>query len=207
MTSKYGRYIIIGSQQFNLIKELGDTLAGRAGLLTMLPFDFGEMARIPRLKKIFSLSEKAFIYACLNGCFPEMAVRSDIKTHDWYSSYLQTYLDRDVRGLHNVGSLLEFQKFLQLLASRCSQVLNLSGFAADLGIAVNTVKNWLSILFASQIIFLVTPYYRNIGKRVIKNPKVYFIDCGLVAYLIGLKTREHIYHGPMAGALFNKIRP
>jgi len=199
---KYGRYIITGSQQYNLIKELGDTLAGRVGLLTLLPFSYGEIISVSRLKKELSVPEKAFIYACLNGCFPETIVRKGIDISGWYASYLQTYLERDVRGLHNVGNLLDFQKFLQLLASRCSQALNLSSFANDLGIAVNTVKNWLSILSASQIIFLISPYYRNIGKRVIKNPKIYFSDCGLITYLTGLKTREHILNGPLAGALF-----
>ena len=199
---KYGRYIITGSQQYNLIKELGDTLAGRVGLLTLLPFSYGEIVRVSRLKKRFFVPEKAFIYSCLNGCFPETIVRQGIDISGWYAGYLQTYLERDVRGLHNVGNLLDFQKFLQLLASRCSQTLNLSSFANDLGISVNTVKNWLSILSASQIIFLLSPYYRNIGKRVIKNPKIYFSDCGLITYLTGLKTKEHILNGPLAGALF-----
>jgi hypothetical protein len=120
----------------------------------------------------------------------------------WYGSYLQTYLERDVRTLNNIGNLSEFQKFLQLLAVRCSQILNLNNMAQELGIAVNTIKKWVSVLEASQIIYLLSPYYRNLGKRITKNPKVYFLDCGLVCYLAGIQDKKHLLNGPMAGALF-----
>lgn len=198
--NKKGRYIITGSQQFNLIKNLTETLAGRTAILNLYPLNCLEAypgANID-IQKIFTAS-------CLRGSFPEIFIDHKINPVDWYGAYLQTYLERDVRGLHNVGNLNEFQRFLQLLAARCSQAVNLSSLANDLGVAVNTVKNWLSILRASQIIFFMYPYYRNIGKRIIKSPKVYFIDCGLVAHLTGLRSKEHIFNGPLAGALFENF--
>jgi len=120
----------------------------------------------------------------------------------WYSSYLQTYLERDIRSIYNIGNMRDFHRFLQLLSSRCSQILNLSQFANDLGISVPTVKNWLSILEASRIIFLLHPYYNNFGKRVTKSPKVYFLDTGFVCHLAGLSNVDHLLNGSMAAALF-----
>ena len=195
---KTGRFIITGSQQFNLIKDLGDTLAGRAALLTLLPFNYLEIRNTVKTTN----AENIFIRSCLRGSYPELMVSPKIDPSEWYAGYMQTYLERDVRGLHNVGNLSEFQRFIQLLAARCAQTINLSSYASDLGVAVNTIKNWLSILAASQIIFFLYPYYRNIGKRLIKSPKIYFNDCGLISYLTGLKTKEHILSGPLAGHLF-----
>jgi len=123
----------------------------------------------------------------------------------WYGSYLQTYLERDIRTIYNIGLLREFQQFLRLLAGRCAQILNLNNFANDLGVSVNTIKKWISILEASQIIYILPPYYRNLGKRITKNPKVYFLDVGLVCYLTGLNTKEHLFNGPLAGALFENF--
>ena len=200
--NKRGRFILTGSQQFNLIKNLGDTLAGRIGLLTLLPFSKHEKEKIPFLKKKLKNTQKCFADACLRSSFPEISVHPKIGFESWYSSYLQTYLERDVRTVYNIGNLREFQKFLQLLATRCSQVLNLNSLAGDLGIAVNTIKKWISVLEASQIIYLLNPYYRNLGKRITKNPKVYFLDCALVCYLTGIRDARHLLNGPMAGALF-----
>lgn len=121
---KKGRFIITGSQQFNLIKELGDTLAGRAALLTLLPFNFLEIEALHKTKN----AQNIFIRSCLRGSYPEMVVNSSIGPSDWYAGYLQTYLERDVRGLHNVGNLADFQKFVRLLAARCAQAVNLSSF-------------------------------------------------------------------------------
>ncbi len=191
-----GIYILTGSQQFSLMKGLTETLAGRVGVLTLLPFNYQEIQTVQRK------SEPLFINACLRGSFPEIVAHPKIDASAWYSSYLTTYLERDIRSIYNIGSLREFQRFMQLLASRCSQILNLSNLANDLGVAVNTVKNWISVLEASQIIYLLSPYYQNMGKRISRNPKVYFLDCGLVCYLTGIATKGHLLNGPMAGALF-----
>ena len=202
---KRGRFIITGSQQFSLIKNLGDTLAGRIALLDLLPFNIEEKRRVPLLRNRLSDTQRSFVHSCLRGSFPEITVHSDMNSNTWYGSYIQTYLERDIRTIHNVGILREFQQFLRLLAGRCSQILNLSSFANNLGVSVNTIKKWVSILEASRIIYILPPYYRNLGKRITKSPKIYFSDVGLICYLTGLKTEEHLLNGPLAGALFENF--
>jgi len=196
--TKRNRFIVTGSQQFNLIKNLGETLAGRIGILSLLPFSKKENSSI----KTFKSTKEAFSHACLRGSFPEISLFSKIDFETWYGSYLQTYLERDVRAIYDLGNLREFQKFLQLLAIRCAQLLNLSDLSKELGISVNTIKKWISILEASQIVYLLSPYYRNLGKRVTKTPKIYFLDCGLVCYLTGVRDQKHLFNGPLAGPLF-----
>jgi len=200
--NKRGRFILTGSQQFNLIKNLGDTLAGRVGILTLLPFSRQEKSRISLLKPRLVTIQQYFIDACLRGSFPEISVHPKIDFEAWYGSYLQTYLERDIRAIYTIGNLREFQRFMQLLAVRCSQLLNLNSLAGDLGISVNTIKKWISVLEASQLIYLLNPYYRNLGKRITKTSKVYFLDCGLVCYLAGIRDDKYLLNGPMAGALF-----
>lgn len=201
--SKKGQYILTGSQQFKLMKDIGDTLAGRIGLLQLLPFNYLELNNIAGFKKIFSSTKLAFFYSCLSGLYPEPCLASkDMDASLWYGSYIQTYLERDVKSTYDIGSLREFQACLKLLAANCSQTLNMSTISKELGISVNTVKKWISILEASGIVYLLAPYYKNYGKRITKSPKVYFYDLGLVCYLTGIKTEEHIISGPMAGALF-----
>lgn len=195
---KTGSYVFTCSQQFSLIKNLSDSLAGRIAILDLLPLSCQEK----RLAIPLPTTLGAFTHAALRGSYPELTVKSDMDAASWFGSYIQTYLERDVRSLYNIGNLRDFQRFLQLLASRCSQILNMSQFANDLGVSVPTVKNWLSILEAGRIIYLLPPYYSNFGKRVTKAPKVYFLDIGLVCYLTGIRDRDHLLNGPMAGALF-----
>ncbi|MDO9463914.1 MAG: ATP-binding protein [bacterium] len=202
---KYGRFIITGSQKFSLIRNLGDTLAGRIALLDLLPFSIEEKKCVSFLKNELSDAQGNFEHCCLRGSFPEITIHSEMDSDIWYGSYLQTYLERDIRTIYNIGLLREFQQFLRLLAGRCAQILNLNNFANDLGVSVNTIKKWISVLEASQIIYILSPYYRNLGKRITKNPKVYFLDVGLVCYLTGLKTKEHLFNGPLAGALFENF--
>ncbi|MDD4980034.1 MAG: ATP-binding protein [Candidatus Omnitrophica bacterium] len=200
--NKRGRFILTGSQQFNLIKNLGDTLAGRIALLTLLPFSKEEKGHMPAQREKISSPQQFFTDACLRGSFPEISVRPKIDFETWYGSYLETYLERDVRSTYMIGSLREFHKFLQLLATRCSQVLNLNSLATELGVSINTIKKWISVLEASHLIYLLNPYYRNLGKRITKAPKVYFLDSGIVCYLTGIRDSRHLLNGPMAGALF-----
>lgn len=195
-----GRFIMTGSSQFPLMKGLTESLAGRVGILALLPFSKSEKEKSPGYKA--KTTQDHFVDSALRGSFPELSIHLKMNPRDWYSGYLSTYLERDLRTLYNIGSLREFQRFIQLLASRCSQALNLSGIANDLGVAVNTVKKWVSVLEASYIIYLLPPYYQNLGKRITKSPKVYFLDTGFISYLVGLKDREHLIKGPMAGALF-----
>ena len=165
-----------------------------------MPFSFNEKQLIKEYK--INNIKDAFINACLIGSFPELSISKKLDFESWYGGYLQTYLERDVRTIYDIGSLREFQKFVQLLAVRCSQLLNLSDLSNELGISPNTLKKWISILEASQIIFLLSPYYRNLGKRITKSPKIYFLDCGLVCYLCGIRDKKYLFNGPMAGPLF-----
>lgn len=197
-----GRFLLTGSQQFPLIRNLGDSLAGRIALMELLPFDVREKRAVPGQKEKLSTPMDCFTHAALHGSFPEPTVDPSLDPLVWYNSYMQTYLERDVRSIYNTGNLRDFQRFTQILAGRCSQILNISYYANELGVAVNTVKNWLSILEACRIIYLLRPYSGNLGKRVVKSPKVYFLDCGLVCYLTGIRSQDHLLQGPMAGPLF-----
>lgn len=196
--SRNGRFVFTGSQQFGMIRNLGDSLAGRIALLDLLPFAAGEMQQVVASKGGLEF----FATSCLTGAYPQLAVTPAIDRRLWYSSYIQTYLERDIRSLYDIGSLREFHRFMQLLAVRCSQMLNMSGFATDLGVSVTTIKRWLSVLEAGRIIFLLPPYFNNLGKRITKMPKVYFLDTGLACHLAGVRDREQLLEGPLAGALF-----
>lgn len=196
-----GRYVFTGSQQFGLIKNLSDSLAGRVSLLELLPFSVAEKRRHLPFAETVSL----FTHAALTGCYPELVVDQGVDRQAWYSSYLQTYLERDIRTLYNIGDLRDFQRFVRLLAARCGQQLNMSDFSRDLGVSVPTVKSWLSILEASRVVYLLAPYYANLGKRITKAPKVYFVDIGLACNLAGVRDEAHLFSGPMAGALFENF--
>jgi len=138
----------------------------------------------------------------LRGGYPELVAARKRDVNLWHASYVQTYLERDVRSLRQVGDLTQFQIFLRTLAARSAQLLNLADIARDLGVAVNTIKAWLSVLEATYQVMVVRPYHANVGKRLVKTPKVYFTDVGTLCYLSGLKDPEHAASGPMGGAIF-----
>jgi predicted AAA+ superfamily ATPase len=185
-----GKYVLTGSSQWSFSKEIAESLAGRIGLLTLLPYELGEMP--------VTLIEQS-LYC---GSYPELVDKKYQLFDDWYASYIETYVEKDLRDIANVGDLRDFQKLIQLLAANTAQVLSYSNFSNNLGVDVKTVKRWVSILEASYIIFLLPPYYNNLGKRVIKSPKVYFYDIGLVAHLCGVSDQKVYERGPMYGAMF-----
>lgn len=188
--NRYGKFILTGSSQFLLMQQVSESLAGRIGLLSLLPFDHTELPEQLRQGAIWQ------------GCYPELVMRNFKNAADWYAAYMDTYLTRDVRDLANLSDTRDFRRLIQLLAANTSSVLNMSNFASDLGIAVSTVKRLISLLELSYVVFLLPPYYRNFGKRITKSPKVYFYDTGLVAALTGIRSEEMYDSGPMAGALF-----
>ncbi len=198
-----GRFILTGSQQFNLIRNLSESLAGRIVLLELQPFSIREKRLIPHNRSL--TNTELFVDNCIKGTYPEPSAYSEIETELWYGSYLQTYLERDIRTIYDIGSLRDFRRLMQVLAGRNAQVLNMSTVANAIGIAVSTVKKWISILEASNIVYLLQPYYNNFGKRITKAPKLYFLDCGLVCYLTGIKDSDHVMKGPMAGSLFESL--
>jgi len=186
----YGNFILTGSSQFTLIKEITESLAGRIGALSLLPLHLEELPKEWREEQI------------LKGSYPELVHLNYENTNLWYSAYVNHYIERDVRNIANIGNLSDFQRLIKLLAARTSQELNASSLAGDLGVAVNTIRHWISILEASYIVFLVPSYHKNLGKRVVKRPKLYFYDTGLVCYLTGIDTQDVLRKGPLDGPIF-----
>jgi hypothetical protein len=185
-----GKFVLTGSSQFQFMRGVSESLAGRIGLLSLLPYQIAELPQPLIQDSIFK------------GNYPELINKHYSLYQDWYSAYLDTYLKKDVSALANVGDRREFRRLIQLLAANTSQILNMTTYANDLGVDVKTVKRWISLLEASYIIFLLPPYYQNFGKRVIKSPKVYFYDTGLASYLTGVESYKQFAQGPMAGSLF-----
>jgi predicted AAA+ superfamily ATPase len=138
----------------------------------------------------------------LKGGYPEAVLGLATARKTWFSSYVQTYIDRDVRGNVRDGNLRDFERFIGLLAARTAQQLNAAALATEVGVSLPTIKSWLSLLEANGLIFFLMPYHSNFGKRLIKAPKCYFMDTGLLCYLVGLQDSDHAMQGPMAGALF-----
>jgi predicted AAA+ superfamily ATPase len=188
--SDYGRYLLTGSSQFALIKSITESLAGRIGLLSLLPLHFSE---VPAAQQ-----ESHIIF----GGYPELITRDYKNRREWYGAYLTNYVERDVRAIHNIGNLRDFHRLIMLLAARVSGELNMSQLAREIGVTVRTIQSWLSILEASYIIFLLPPYYNNFGKRIIKRPKIFFYDSGLVCYCLGIQNIETLRRGPLDGQIF-----
>jgi uncharacterized protein len=213
---KPGQWVITGSQQWALMKGISETLAGRIAVLHLYPFSLEEEQKMPRLHLgtaeafIHELMQAKKIPAksvplgrwLLEGGYPEIVLNAKVSRKLWFSSYLQTYIDRDVRGLIKQSNLHDFERFIRLLAARTAQELNCSTLSRDIGVSVPTVKSWLTLLEASGLVFLLMPYHKNFGKRIIKSPKCYFMDTGLACYLTGLQMQDHVLQGPMAGSLF-----
>ena len=189
-----GRFILTGSQNFPLMQGVSESLAGRCGILNMLNLSAAEV------RQAFDrFDENAYL---LKGGFPELYERPDIDHQLWYASYLSTYLERDVRNILNVGSLRDFDRFLRAVAARTAQLLSYSELARDVGISPNTARQWISVLQASGQIFLLEPYHRNLGKRLIKSPKIYMCDTGLALFLMGFETWDAVSRHPVVGAIW-----
>jgi len=203
-----GQYILTGSQNLQLIQGVTESLAGRAAILRLLPLSFREMTGLPEAKfpweeetTSMPLDYQALWASFLRGGFPEIALNKNRDFSLWQGSYIQTYLERDVRLLRQVGDLSQFQVFLRALAIRSAQLLSLSDLARDLGVAVNTIKAWISILEATYQIIILRPYFANAGKRLVKMPKIYFSDIGTLCYLTGVRDVQQALAGPMSGAI------
>ncbi len=201
-TKKKGQYFITGSQSFNLMHNLTESLAGRCGIVSLQSLSAQELADSRRMPSVEEYIAK--------GGFPALYAGDSINPMTWYPSYVATYLERDVRNILRVGNLRDFNRFLRAIAARTAQTLSLSDLARDVGVAPNTIKAWVSVLEASHIVFLLEPYHRSIGKRLVKSPKIYFLDTGLAAHLTGLFSWQELEKSHLAGALwetyaFNQI--
>ncbi len=195
--SKPGRFILTGSQHFLMMENISQSLAGRIALFKLLPFSLPEL--FPD-----KISKDNYEPLMFKGFYPRI---HDIKLNptEWYSNYIQTYIERDIRQLKNVHNLSVFHTFLKMCASRTGSLLNLSSIGNDCGISYNTVKGWLSILEASFIIYLLPPHYKNFNKRLVKMPKLYFYDTGLVNYLLGIRTIEQLSTHALKGSIFESL--
>ena len=192
-----GRFVLTGSHQLALREAITQSLAGRTGILNLFPFSIAELSDAGIA---FELPEE-FIY---QGFLPRIYDQRQRPTPAW-SNYYQTYVERDVRQLINLKDFSLFEKFIKLLAGRVGQLMDYTRLANEIGVSVKTVKHWLSILEASFIVYKLSPYFNNFGKRAVKSPKYYFIDTGLLAFLLGIEKPEQVYRDPLLGQMFENL--
>jgi predicted AAA+ superfamily ATPase len=189
-----GRFILTGSQHFGLSHSISQSLAGRCGILVLLPPDIGELSAFP--------SSPAELYHLLwQGAYPRIYDRM-IPAHQWLADYTTTYIQRDVRQVINVGDLQTFSAFIKLCAGRTAQEINLSKLGSDAGISHNTARSWLSVLETSYIVHRLPAWHANIRKQIVKAPKLHFFDSGLVCYLLGIREPSQLRFHPLRGAIF-----
>jgi len=192
-----GEFVLTGSHQLELKAAIGQSLAGRTGILNLLPLSITELTQA-------NISFDDFESYAFHGFLPRIYDQKQRPRQAW-SNYYQTYVERDVRLLINLKDAAVFEKFIKLLAGRAGQVLNLSSLANDVGVQAKTIGHWLSILEASFIVFKLPPYFENFGKRVIKSPKYYFIDVGLLVFLLGIEHPGQVTRDPLVGGIFENL--
>lgn len=188
------QFVLTGSSNFLLMERISQTLAGRTAVLHLLPFSFDELNQ----------TEDRYETRIFKGQYPRIYDR-DIDPTDFYPAYIQTYIERDVRLIKNIGDINAFVRFAQLCAGRIGQLLNYSSLASDAGISPNTSKAWLSILESSYILYRLQPYHRNFNKRLVKSPKLYFYDTGVACSLLGIRDENQVDLHYLKGALFENL--
>ncbi len=191
-----GSFILTGSHQLLLSEAVSQSLAGRTALLELLPLSINELKHAK-----ISLTTNEYL---LNGSFPSI-YQHKLDPVTTSRNYIKTYIERDVRQIINIKDLQSFKKFVKLCAGRVGSTINRDSLSCDVGVSQNTIKHWLSLLEASYIIFELQPYFENLGKRVIKAPKLYFLDVGLVSYFLGIRSIEQVSHDRLRGALFENL--
>ena len=212
-TGEKGAFVLSGSQRYEMMADMTESLAGRINLIDLYGLSLREILGddfrgefMPTGEYLKKRKPKAIKYSDIweniwRGFFPEI-VTDGTNWSRFYSSYVRTYLDRDVSKLGQVGNLLQFEKFMVAIAARTGQLLNIADVAKDTGISKQTAEKWLSILIASNVVYVLKPYYTNVLKRLIKTPKVYFLDTGLASYLVGWDNAQVLQNGAMSGAIF-----
>jgi predicted AAA+ superfamily ATPase len=196
---KYGQYVLTGSQIFPLMKGVSESLAGRIAIFQLFPLSWKE------LHSLNLLDEITVVGNMLKGFYPEFQVQPNLNPKFWHSAYLSTYLERDLRLIRNIHDLREFQRFLVLLTARAGQILNLSEVGKECGISQTTAKDWLTLLIATSIVYLLEPYARNMTKRIVKSPKLFFVDTGLLCYLLRIESVDQLIHSPFGGHIFENM--
>lgn len=204
-----GQFILSGSQNFLLLQRVSQSLAGRSAVFSLLPFSRAELSgrKLRRLENIGTTPARArgsrgdLFEELFKGFYPRIHDK-DLDPQEWLRNYYQTYIERDVRSLVNVGDLEGFGRFVRLCAGRSGQLLNLSSLGADCGVTHSTAKRWLSVLEASYIVYLLRPHFRNFNKRLVKSPKLYFLDTGMLCYLLRIRSPEDLATHALRGAVF-----
>lgn len=216
---KKGQFFMCGSQQFKMMKGVSESLAGRLGLVTLLGFSLREKYGVDfdepflptdeffaeRKKHLADITYDDVWETIHRGSMPELYANSDFDWQMFYGAYVRTYIERDVRELSEIGDEVKFTRFMTVVAAATGQLLNLASLSRDVGISQPTAERWLSILVASNLVYLLQPYSNNITKRAIKTPKLYFLDTGLAAYLTKWNTTDVLKNGAMAGAFFESF--
>jgi len=192
-----GQYLITGSQKFSLMKGVSESLAGRIAILNLHSLSVKELAGHYKA----SLNTNQILEWIVKGGYPEI-YEHNLDHSQYFGDYVATYIERDVRQLINIRHIREFDQFMRLLALRSGQIFSMSRIATEVGVSTHTIKSWIGVLEASNIIYLLKPYYRNFGKRLIKSPKLYFLDTGLLCYLANIQSAEALVNNPLLGAFF-----
>ena len=205
---KPGQFILTGPKNFLLLEKISQSLAGRTAIFNLLPFSQGELLKRPVVDsesypgQEYARGVSAGLWeTVMTGFYPRIHDKG-LTPRQWLAGYYQTYLERDVRSIINVGELDTFGRFIRLCAGRTGQLVNFSSLGADCGISNMTAKRWLSVLQASFIIAMLPPHHENFSKRIIKSPKLYFLDTGLLSFLLGIRTQEELLLHPLRGAVF-----
>jgi len=196
-SKKKGLFILTGSNNFLLQENISQTLAGRIGYLQLLPFSISELIQKNKIPK----NDDALM---LKGFYPPV-YQQKISVNDWFPNYIRTYVERDVRQIKNISNLIRFERFLSLLAGRCGQELNMNSLSIEAGVDLKTVQSWIGILESSFIVFLLKPHFKNFSKTVVKRPKLYFYDSGLVCALLRIASVKHLTTHPLRGAIFESM--
>jgi uncharacterized protein len=216
---KKGQFFMCGAQQFQMMKGVSESLSGRIGLVTLLGFSLRERYGVSddtpflptdeyfgeRRKQLADVAYEDVWKMIHRGSMPELCENPDFDWQMFYGAYVRTYIERDVRDLSEIGDTVKFTRFMTAAAASTGQLVNLSSLARDVGISQPTAERWLSILVASNIVYLLKPYSNNITKRAVKTPKLYFLDTGLAAYLTRWNTPDVLKNGAMAGAFFESF--
>lgn len=215
-THQKGAFYISGSQRFNMMKNMSESLAGRVGIFELMGLSMRELSETefyePFIPTDEYLEKRAKNYNPLNyndiwsliykGGYPELHANTSLNWESYYNNYVNTYIERDVHQLENIGDEVKFYQFMRVIAANSGNLLNIDGISRDVGIKRNECEKWLSVLRASNLIFLLSPYHNNLIKRAVKTPKIYFLDTGLMAFLTRWLEPEQLETGAMAGAFF-----
>lgn len=200
--SDYGRFLLTGSQTFQVMEQVTESLAGRVALFDVYPFSWSEVRQVYGEDL---LSDRKLLELIIQGFYPEFFINPGLDQRRWFASYLATYLERDVRNIKRISDLSTFQTFIGILASRAGQLLNISEVAKECQISQPTAREWISILESTYIVYRLHPFHKNTTKRLTKSPKLYFVDSGMLCYLLGIDSPDRLIESSFRGHIFENF--